>query len=716
MNCRPGFACKALTGNSQLLMVFTLLALDQKFRISDHPRMPKRSFVTFSVFLLLAACQPVQAQTKRAIAIDDIYRTQQVAGPQCSPDGKWIAYTVTSMDREADKRRSSVWMVNWEGTHSVQLTSGADGDTAPRWSPDGNYLAFLSARPAGAKKQVWLLDRLGGEARQLTQVTDEISSYAWSPDSSRLVLEMSASDDDAGPAKAPGASPKAPKPIVINRTHFKQDIDGYLTAASRSHLYLFEVKSKKLEPLTTDKNFEDSGAVWSPDSKRIAFVSNHEKDPDQSGVEDIFVIEARPGSAPVKLASALAAGRQHLAWSADGKFIAFLLGAEAKYDAYKQDRLAVVPAGGGSSRILNEKFDRGVSSPEFTSDSSGVTVLVADDGREYPAKFSVTAGSVERLSASPFVVSQLCTAGGRTAVLASSDTVAPEVFALENGELRKLTSHNDALLSELQLGAVQDISFKSKDGTEVHGLMTKPPGYEAAKKYPTLLWIHGGPNGQDDHSLPFNTYPLQLERQLFAAHGYVVLAINYRGSSGRGAEFSRSIFADWGNKEVADLLAGVDFAVASGVADPARLGIGGWSYGGMLTDYTIASDTRFKAAISGAGLANAFAVYGSDQYILQYTNELGAPWKSPDAWTKVSYPFLHADRIKTPTLFMGGQSDFNVPIIGSEQMYQALRTLGIPTELVIYPEQFHLFTRPSYIHDRMQRYLGWFDAYLHPEK
>ena len=661
------------------------------------------------------------AQSKRPIAIDDIYRTQQVGNPQCSPDGKWIAYTVTVIDREADKRRTSLWMVNWEGTRTVQLTSGMDGDSSPRWSPDGKYLSFLSTRPAGARKQIWLLDRLGGEARQLTNVKDDIGGYAWSPDSSKIVLEMTAAEDDASLGKPAAAdSAKAPKPIVISRFHFKQDVEGYLTAASRSQLYLFDVNTKKLDPLTTDKNFDDSHPVWSPDSKRIAFVSNHEKDPDQSGADDIFVIEARPGSSPNKLISVNSTGGQHLAWSPDGKLIAYLLGSEPKYDAYKMSVLAVVPAAGGSSRVLTEKFDRGVSSPEFTHDSSAVTVLVADDRREYPAKISVSggpggpSGNVERLTDSGLVVSQQSSAGGHTAVLASSDSSAPEIYALESGQLRKLSSHNDAFLSEIQLGAVEDISFKSKDGTEIHGMMIKPPTYDSAKKYPTLLWIHGGPNGQDDHALPFNTYPLELERQLFAAHGYVVLAINYRGSSGRGAEFTRSIFADWGNKEVADLLAGVDFAVASGVADPERLGIGGWSYGGMLTDYTIASDTRFKAAISGAGLANALALYGTDQYIFQYTNELGPPWKSLDPWIKVSYPFLHADRIKTPTLFMGGQNDFNVPIIGSEQMYQALRALGVPTELVVYPGQFHLFTRPSYIHDRLQRYIAWFDTYLHP--
>jgi dipeptidyl aminopeptidase/acylaminoacyl peptidase len=685
----------------------------------------------FAVVALFCSCAPspfAQAQSKRPIAIDDIYRTQQVANPQCSPDGKWIAYTVTSSDRGADKRRTNIWMVNWEGTRSLQLTNGADGGSSPRWSPDGKYLAFLSARPAGAKKQIWLLDRLGGEAHQLTEVKEDIAGYAWSPDGNKLVLEMSSSEEDASVAKltatstgdaagsAPGGSPKAPKPIVISRFHFKEDVEGYLTAASRTQLYLFDVKTKKLDALTSDKNFDDSDPVWSPDSMRVAFVSNHEKDPDQSGVNDIFVIDARPGVSPGKLVSVNASGRQHLAWSPDGKLIAYLQGAEPKYDAYKQSVLVVVPAAGGPSRVLTEKLDRGVSSPEFTQDSSALTFLVADDRREYPARISVAGGSVERVSDSELVVSQRSSAGGHTTVLGSSDTLAPEIFALEGSKLRKLTAHNDALLSEIRMGAVQDISFKSKDGTEIHGMMIKPSDYDASRKYPTLLWIHGGPNMQDDHSLPFDLYPLQLERQLFATHGYVVLAINYRGSSGRGAEFTRSIFADWGNKEVADLLAAVDFAVASGVADPERLGIGGWSYGGMLTDYTIASDSRFKVAISGAGLANALALYGSDEYIFQYTNELGPPWKSPEAWMKVSYPFFHADRIRTPTLFMGGQSDFNVPIIGSEQMYQALRSLDVPTELVIYPEQFHLFTRPSYIQDRMQRYLAWFDMYLHPER
>ncbi len=226
-------------------------------------------------------------------------------------------------------------------------------------------------------------------------------------------------------------------------------------------------------------------------------------------------------------------------------------------------------------------------------------------------------------------------------------------------------------------------------------------------KVPLLLRIHGGPNSQDGHS--FST-----ERQWFAANGYAVLAVNYRGSAGRGDKFSKAIFADWGHYEVDDLQAGVDHVVKMGVADPDRLGVGGWSYGGILTDYLIASDTRFKAATSGAGTAFTVAFYGTDQYIIQYDNEIGPPWE-PKAWEiyqKLSYPFLHADRIKTPTLFLGGERDFNVPVQGSQQMYQALRSLGIDTQLVIYPNETHGITRPSYVRDRLERYLAWYDKYV----
>jgi dipeptidyl aminopeptidase/acylaminoacyl peptidase len=305
------------------------------------------------------------------------------------------------------------------------------------------------------------------------------------------------------------------------------------------------------------------------------------------------------------------------------------------------------------------------------------------------------------------VISNWNTAAGRTVAISGANSKAGEIYVWEDSGLRQLTHQNDALLAELELGATEEVSFKSKDGTEVNGLLTYPVGYVKGTKVPLLLRIHGGPNSQDQHSF-------SVERQMFAASGYAVLAVNYRGSAGRGQKFSRAIFADWGNYEVQDLLAGVDHVVKMGVADPDRLGVGGWSYGGILTDYLIASDNRFKAATSGAGTAFTVAFYGTDQYIIQYDYEIGPPW-NPQAWEiyqKISYPFLHADRIQTPTLFLGGERDFNVPVQGSQQMYQALRSLGIETQLIIYPNENHGIQRPSYQRDRMERYLAWYDKYI----
>jgi len=305
------------------------------------------------------------------------------------------------------------------------------------------------------------------------------------------------------------------------------------------------------------------------------------------------------------------------------------------------------------------------------------------------------------------VVSSLNTAGGHTVLLSGDDTKPTEVYAMEGNALRKLTHQNGVLLAELQIAQTEEVNFKSKDGTEVHGLLTYPLGYVKGTRVPLLLRIHGGPNGQDQHSF-------SVERQVFAANGYAVLVVNYRGSSGRGQKYSRSIFADWGHYEVEDLEAGVDHVIQMGVADPDRLGVGGWSYGGILTDYMIATDPRFKGATSGAGTAFTVAFYGTDQYIIQYDYEIGPPWnpKSWETYVKISYPFLHADRIKTPTLFLGGERDFNVPVQGGQQMYQALRSLGIETQLVIYPNEFHGITRPSYVKDRYERYLGWYDKYV----
>jgi dipeptidyl aminopeptidase/acylaminoacyl peptidase len=665
---------------------------------------------------------------KRPLSLDDLGKLKEVRDPQCAPDGKTVAFVVSQIDVKEDKPGSGhVWTVGIDGQNERQITSSTDSESAPRFSPDGKYLSFTSSRPGTAKgNQVWLLDRSGGEAFQLTEVKGRLQGYEWSPDSKRLALVVGDPDPDAADAPAAGAPAsgaaaadgggrgKAPKPIVIDRYKYKQDGQGYLLSGRHTYVYLFDIATKSFDRLTKGKA-DESSSSWSPDGTRIAFMSNRAEDPDREPSSQLFIVDAKKESTEKAMTPATSrGGRGKPEWSADGKWIAFLEGDDKKYSAYGMEHLALVAADGSSApaRVkATEDLDRGVGSPRFSGDGKAITVLVTDDQSVYPARVTLATNRVEKLITAPVVVSSVTAAGACMAALSGGNAKPTEVYRWDGANLAQLSHQNDALFAELQLGTTETVSAKSKDGTEVHGLLTKPAGYVAGSKIPMLLRIHGGPNGQDQHTFAF-------ERQWFAANGYAVLAVNYRGSSGRGAKFSKAIAADWGHYEVDDLQAMVDQVVKMGVADPNKLGVGGWSYGGILTDYMIASDTRFKAATSGAGTAFTVAFYGTDQYIIQYDYEIGPPW-DPKAWEtyqKISYPFLHADRIKTPTLFLGGEKDFNVPVQGGQQMYQALRSLNIDTQLIIYPNENHGITRPSYVRDRYERYLAWYESHINGKK
>ncbi len=279
-----------------------------------------------------------------------------------------------------------------------------------------------------------------------------------------------------------------------------------------------------------------------------------------------------------------------------------------------------------------------------------------------------------------------------------------EIFSLAGGRLEQVTFANKKLLDELQLAQVENVQFKSKDGTEIEGFIYKPLGFNPSMKYPTILRNHGGPVSQYDFSFDF-------EPQLYAANGYVVIEVNPRGSSGYGQAFSYALFADWGNLDFQDVSAGVDHSIAKGYSDPERLGVCGWSYGGILTNYVITQTTRFKGAVSGASEALYRANYGHDHYQMWWETELGLPWENAAAWERIS-PFNKVDKITTPTLWIGGGADWNVPILNSEQMYQAMKRLGRETQLVVYPGEFHGLKRPTFIKDRHERFLAWFEKYV----
>jgi dipeptidyl aminopeptidase/acylaminoacyl peptidase len=650
---------------------------------------------------------------KRNLTAADFGGIRDVGTPRLSPDGNWIVYTVRQPSFDDDKNHRHLWLASADGKESTQLTFSDASESSPRWSRDGSRIAFLSSRGVEDENdQLWIMNRIGGEAEKVTSVDGSVVDFDWSPDGKRVVLAVEDADPKP-PKKTDDTSASKKKsdtkpPIVINRYRFKQDINGYLTE-KRQHLYLFDVASRTVEPLTPGV-YSEYLPSWSPDGAHIAFVSKRGDEPDRSDNWDVFIIDPKSGATVKQLTTYTGAdnapgGESRLAWSPDAKSIAYVRGGDPKLIYYAVRHLAVVSLD-GKETVITGAIDRNLTEPVWSSDGKSLYATMEEDRVESLVRVPLDGGAMQTLAGGRRTVVDYDVAGNRI-VIVTTDTQHPaELAVIDNGSERRLTHHNDSFLSGIRLGAVEEIEFPSKDATRVRGFLVTPPAYAAGTRVPTILRIHGGPVSQFTNAFSF-------EWQLLAANGYAVVGANPRGSSGRGEKYSTAIWADWGHLDAQDVLAAVDYAIQRGVADPARLGVGGWSYGGMLTNYVIAQDKRFKAATSGASIANILAGYGTDEYVLEYEYELGQPWKNTETWMKISFPFLHADRIVTPTLFLAGDKDFNVPLLNSEQMYQALRSLAIPTELIIYPGQFHGISKPSYVKDRYERYLAWYAKYIH---
>ncbi|MCJ9430649.1 S9 family peptidase [Kordiimonas marina] len=652
----------------------------------------------------LVLTTPTWGADHQPFSMADFHKLADLSGPELSPDGSRVVYAASTHNLDSDAPESDLYVVPYKGGKVEKLTDTPFvSEWAPKWAPDGSGIAFLSDSGKAKTTQIWLMSAKGEGAHQVTSVPNGVTDFDWSPDSTHIVFISEPAGPTAG--KDSRGEDKPPLPIEIHRFQFKEDYRGFLTN-NRQQLFLADVKTGTSVQLTTG-DYDNWLPSFAPDGKHIAFVSKRDGDADRNLNFDIFVMEPKPG-APVKQISHFKGTdidpywESRPMWSPDSKKLVWLRSGESKWIYYKPWDLVVADVETGKESYPAPR-DHFVYKPRFSPDGKSILALIENPENTWLARVDLKSDKVTYLTKGKrFGYDFDVAKDGHIVILDGDDKTPYAVSAVEKTQ-RPLSNNND-FLKNVALQGTEDFKFMS-DGVEIHGMIMKPVGYVPGKRYPTIVRVHGGPVYQFSHEFEYDW-------QYYAAHGFAIVAINPRGSSGRGFKFASAIYADWGNVDVKDVLRGVDKVVEMGIADPNRLGVGGWSYGSILTDYLIASTTRFKAAVSGAGAGNMFGMYGNDQYSREYELELGTPWKNFKTYVRLSYPFLHADRIKTPTLFQCSEKDFNVPCLGAEQMYQALRSNNIDTRLVIYPGQNHGIIVPSYLEHRLRQTLGWYERFL----
>lgn len=643
---------------------------------------------------LLAICtlNVVNAQVP-----NDVYRLESVLRPKIAPEGNWILYSQSKIDSAKDKTVSKLYMMSADGKETITLTEQTKGVGNYQWSPDGKYISYLTkGNNEDNGSQLFLMDRRGGEGVQLSDIKGEIQDYVWFNNGKKIVMVIKDFN------YADTAKSKVRKPYEITRYKFKQDNEGYLDNR-KTHLYVLDLQTKKLDTLTRG-NFNESDVAISSDDKMIAYTSNVTSNPDKNSNTDLFLLSLTKGATPLQFTNYKGANNNPV-FSPDNTKIAFLQSSSDKdYDMYDLAQLGIYDIKTNTSKIVSSKYDRSFSNIYWTKDGLSILSLIEDDRKQNLVQFNIQTQKPELLTNEMGVYSAMDMNDKGDIVLLFSNLETPnEIYSYQNKTTKRLTHLQDRFVASLKKGFHKGFQSTSSDGTIVSGILHLPDSN--AKNLPLILFIHGGPVAQDD-------FAFDMTSRIYANAGYAVANVNYRGSSGRGLAYVSAISGDWGNKEVTDIIGAADYLIKEGIADPNKLGIAGWSYGGILSNYTIAKDKRFKAAVSGAGSSLMISVYGSDQYIAQYEAEIGKPWENPKKWEALSYPFFKVKEIKTPTLFMASQADFNVPVIGAEQMYQAFKSEGIPTELIIYPNQNHGIRVPSYIVHRHNAHINWFNKYL----
>jgi dipeptidyl aminopeptidase/acylaminoacyl peptidase len=641
-----------------------------------------------------------QAQRKPGITAEDYLSFEFLNDPQISPDGQWVAYTVSTIDQKANRRVSRIWIASIDGTHpSVPFTGENTSSTSPRWSPDGRFLAFLSARDGG-RPQIWLLSRNGGEARRVSNLENGASNFEWSPDGTRFVCLTR-----TGP-------PPSKSSDVRHYTHiyYKFNDTGYFDE-KRSHVAVIDVRTGAAKQITDGDNWNDLDPRWSPDSTRIAFVSNRTgKEFDLDRNSDVWTIPAAGG--PLTKISDHVGPDTSPRWSPDGTRIAFV-GAE---DEDAPPMIYVAPASGGKSVAINNNFDQTASDLMWAEQGRALYLNSGVKGETHLYRMDATpgasSGAISAVTTGPRAVrsASVHEASHKIAYLSNDFTHLDDLYVRDaTGAEHPLTHLNASLWEQRSLASVERVNYTAADGWPIDGFLVKPIGWEAGKKYPLIVSIHGGPAGQ---------YGVDWfhEFQVYAGRGWAVFFCNPRGSTGYGRKFQRGVVNEWGGKAYTDIMTGVEEAIKRNPwIDRDRLGVTGGSYGGYMTNWITTQTDIFRAAVTLRSISNFISDDGTRDGAYGHEKDFGGDiFQNYDAYWKYS-PLHYANKVKTPTLVLHSDNDYRVPIEQGEQWFRALQHFGVVSELVMFPRENHNLTRtgePKHLVESINWQCYWFDRFL----
>jgi dipeptidyl aminopeptidase/acylaminoacyl peptidase len=676
--------------------------------------MLKRIHLAF-VLLVLAA---TVAYAKRPITFDDLVKIHRISDPQVSPDGKWIAYVQGTVDMEANKTVRHIWLIPTEGGEPRQLTRGEGSDTRPRWCPHGKELAFISTR--GGKSQIWVISVSGGEARQLTSISTEADGIVWARKSDTLLFTSKVypdcSDDDCNQKRLEERAKSKVKAQITDELlfrHWDEYRDGKYT-------HLFAVSAHAGKPRDLTPGAVDSptwflgapdGYAVSPDGSEVCYTSNQPAGSRTawSTNNDLFLVPAAGGEAKniTKDNPGSDAAPQY---SPDGRYIAYTSQAR---DGYESDliRLRVYDRQTGKVKDLTPDFDQWVNSFTWALDNDTIYFTAPERGRQPLFKTSASRPKVEKVLEGVVEDFQVTPDGKALVVTRSSLTQPSEIYraAVSGGTATQLTHANDALMAELDLNPTEDITTKGALGAQIHNLLVKPPGFEASKKHPGLMLIHGGPQGAWD-----DAWGYRWNAQMFAAHGYVVLMTNFHGSTGYGQKFVEQISGDWGGACYEDVMAATDYLESLPYVDKTRIGAAGASFGGYMIDWIAGHTNRFKALVSHDGVYDNRSMYGETEELWFDEWEFkGPPWEKRGAELhEKSSPSNFVQNIQTPMLVVEGELDYRVPVGQAFQLFTALQRRGVPSRLLYFPDEGHWVLKPQNSQLWYKTVLGWLDKYL----